>query len=137
MDVRNCRSCGCLYNYIGGSYRNICPNCAKKLEERFQDVKEYINEYPAASISQIAKDCEVSVKQIEQWVREERLYFADDSPIGIACESCGTTIKSGKYCEKCKNSIANQLGEMYKSTPKPEPKKNVQKDSARMRYLDK
>lgn len=31
MDVRNCRGCGRLYNYIGGSYRNLCPDCVRKL----------------------------------------------------------------------------------------------------------
>lgn len=138
MDVRNCRICGRLYNYIGGSYRNMCPNCVKALEEKFQDVKIYINDNPTASISQIAQDCEVSVKQIEQWVREERLYFSDDSPIGIECEMCGATIKSGRYCEACKLTMATQLGSMYQNKkPKQEPKKTNQKDAARMRYLDK
>ena len=44
MDVRNCRGCGRLYNYIGGSYRNLCPDCVRKLEEKFDIVKDYIEE---------------------------------------------------------------------------------------------
>ena len=116
MDVRNCRVCGRLYNYIGGAYRNMCPSCVSSLEDKFQDVKVYINDNPMASISQISKDCDVSIKQIEQWIREERLYFSDDSPIGIECEVCGATIKSGKYCENCKSTMANQLGNMYKGS---------------------
>ena len=137
MDVRNCRVCGRLYNYIGGAYRNMCPSCASALEEKFQDVKTYINDNPMASISQISKDCDISIKQIEQWVREERLYFSDDSPIGIECEMCGATIKSGKYCENCKSTMANQLGSMYKDKKPQSARKTNQKDSARMRYLDK
>ena len=42
MDVRNCRQCGKLYNYIGGSYRNLCPSCIKQLEDKFMEIKEYI-----------------------------------------------------------------------------------------------
>lgn len=137
MDVRNCRVCGRLYNYIGGAYRNMCPSCVSALEEKFQDVKTYINDNPMASISQISKDCDISIKQIEQWVREERLYFSDDSPIGIECEMCGATIKSGKYCENCKSTMANQLGSMYKDKKPQSARKTNQKDSARMRYLDK
>ena len=44
MDVRNCRQCGKLYNYIGGSYRNLCPSCIKQLEDKFVEIKEYIRE---------------------------------------------------------------------------------------------
>ena len=35
MDVRNCRMCGKLYNFIGGPYRNLCPNCIEKMGEKF------------------------------------------------------------------------------------------------------
>ena len=38
MDVRNCKMCGHLFNYTNSP---LCPQCNKKLEERFQDVKEY------------------------------------------------------------------------------------------------
>ena len=136
MDVRNCRQCGRLFNYIGGSYRNLCPNCIEALEDKFGEVKQYIEENRTASIGQVSEECDVSVKQIEQWIREERLTFADDSPIGIACECCGATIKSGRYCENCKNSLASQLGSVYKKESTPTANKNF-KDSAKMRFLDK
>ena len=56
MEVRNCRGCGRLYNYIGGSYRNLCPECVGKLEDKFQEVKDYIEEHRAATISMISQD---------------------------------------------------------------------------------
>ena len=42
MDVRNCKNCGKMFNYIG---KPICPSCEKMLEEKFQEVKEYIKEH--------------------------------------------------------------------------------------------
>ena len=69
MDVRNCRGCGRLYNYIGGSYRNLCPDCVRKLEEKFDIVKDYIEENHSATMNQISEDCDVSVRQLEKWVR--------------------------------------------------------------------
>lgn len=137
MEVRNCRQCGRLFNYIGGSYSYLCPNCVKKLEEKFHEVKEYIEDNKNATMVEIAEACDVSTKQLEKWVREERLCFSPESSIGIECEICGTTIKSGRYCEQCKGKIANDLGGMYK---KPEKQPEVKKDnrtSAKMRYLDK
>ena len=138
MDVRNCRQCGKLYNYIGGSYRNLCPSCIKQLEDKFIEIKEYIRDNKVASISEISDKFEVSTKQIEQWVREERLCFTDDSPIGLQCECCGATIKTGRYCDKCKGTMANKLDNLYKApAAAPAPRAGRVRDNARMRFLDK
>ncbi len=40
MDVRNCRQCGRLFNYLSGP--QICPGAEMLLEEKFQQVKEYV-----------------------------------------------------------------------------------------------
>ena len=114
----------------------MCPACMEALDKKFQVVKKYIQDNPKATMTEISQDNDISINQIERWIREERLTFADDSPIGIACEACGATIKSGRYCENCKNSLASQLGSVYKKESTPTANKNF-KDSARMRFLDK
>lgn len=136
MDVRNCKMCGSIYNYVGGAYRNLCPNCIQAMEDKFEEVKAYIEENPGASISQVSSQCDVRPEQIERWVREERLLFASDSPIGIPCESCGTMIKSGRYCDKCRSELGNSFANAY-SQPKMNnaaPKAN--KSVAKMRFLE-
>lgn len=135
MDVRNCRQCGRLYNYIGGSYRNICPDCIAALEEKFAEVKQYIEDHRTAMINEVSNECGVGVRQIEQWVREERLCFADDSPIGLDCEVCGKTIKTGRFCESCKNSMINQFGSMYPQADSHYKKRRADA-SAKMRFLE-
>lgn len=138
MEVRNCRQCGRLYNYIGGAYRNLCPDCIRKLEDKFEEVKSYIEDHRTATINEVSMECEVGVRQIEQWVRDERLCFADDSPIGIACECCGKTIKTGRFCDNCKGNMLNQLGSVYGTQKAPEEnRRKSQSASARMRFLDK
>lgn len=139
MEVKNCKGCGRLYNYIGGMYR-LCPECMRKLEDKFQEVKQYIEDNPKAGMRDISEQCEVSTKQIEQWIREERLSFGEDSPIGIACEMCGTTIKTGRYCDKCKNDMANRLGSMYgnkAAAADAADRERARREKARMRFLDK
>ncbi len=140
MEVRNCRQCGRLYNYIGGTYKSLCPDCIRKLEDKFEEVKEYIEEHRSAPMNQISQDCDVSIKQIEQWVRDERLVFSDDSPIGIACENCGATIKSGRYCDNCKSKMVNRLESAYSSRAAgviDMQNSREKKEAARMRYLDR
>lgn len=134
MNVRNCRSCGKIFNYVSGV--PICPACKEAREAKFQQVKEYVYEHKQASIPQIAADCEVETSQIQQWIREERLVFADDSPIGISCENCGTMIKTGKLCEKCKKEMAGQFAAAGKRPEVQQQLKKPTREDPRMRFLD-
>jgi len=137
MEVRNCRNCGRLFNYIGGAYKNLCPSCIEVLEDKFQDVKKYVEENPHCSINELSEKMDVSVRQIEKWVREERLCFAEDSPIGLDCEKCGKMIKTGRFCEACRNEMQNQMSQLYKAEP-VKRKDNIKKDTTnKMRFLDK
>lgn len=137
MDVRTCRSCGRLFNYLQGP--PICPACKKRLEEKFIQVRDYIREHESASIQQISDDNEVSVKQIKQWIREERLAFSDKSPVGIECENCGAMIRTGRFCEHCKSTLATALKDMYAMPPKDDVGSlGIRgRDKDRMRFLDK
>ena len=67
MNVTNCRSCGRLFNVIDGE--RLCPECQKKIDERFKDVKEYLHDHPDASVEELSKELKISVKQIIRWIR--------------------------------------------------------------------
>ncbi|MDD6038580.1 MAG: flagellar protein [bacterium] len=117
MDVRTCRSCGRMYNHIGRG-QTICPSCVELLEEKFREVKEYIRQNPHATLQQISDDMTVSIKQLKQWVREERLAFSEDSPVGLECENCGAMIRTGRFCPNCKGKINESL---MSAIDKPKP----------------
>lgn len=134
MEVRNCKGCGKIFNYIGGV--PMCEACKRAMEDKFQEVKAYIYDNPEADINRVAEDNDVSVQQIRQWVREERLEFSENSRVGLACEKCGRMIRSGRFCKPCKDKLANELGNMYQ-TPKETAIKKDTKSNARMRFLDK
>ncbi|MFI3201706.1 MAG: flagellar protein [Eubacteriales bacterium] len=135
MNVRNCRQCGRIFNYVQGPH--TCPQCRDKMEEKFQEVKSFIRDNRTATISDISDECDVDTEQINQWIREERLEFADDSPVKLTCENCATKINSGRYCEKCKSEMANSLeSSIKKDTPPPVVAKK-EKESPKMRFLDR
>jgi len=110
MNVRNCRKCGRMFNYIAGM--PVCPGCRDALEAKFQEVKEYIREHKGAGINEVAQACEVESSQITQWLREDRLELSADSAMMISCERCGTPIRSGKYCDKCRANMTSSLNRM-------------------------
>jgi len=135
MDVRNCRTCGKLFNYFSGP--PLCPTCKKALEEKFEEVKQYVYDHPKAEIHEVSEACNVSIGQIKQWIREERLAFSEDSVVGIDCEGCGAIIKTGRFCKACKDKLARRLQDLYPSQRQEKMIKPADhKDQARMRFLD-
>ena len=134
MELISCVKCGKLFQHISGP--RVCQQCGKELEEKFVEVKAYVREHPNIDMRTLSKECEVSPKQIQRWVREDRLVFSADSPIGIPCERCGKTIKSGRFCESCKNGITHDLEDAAGiRKPKPEAPKKKAPESDKMRFL--
>lgn len=133
MEVKNCKGCGRLFNYLQGP--PLCPACVNDLEDKFQHVKDYLRENPRAQMTQIAEDNDVTVKQIRQWVREERLTFTEESQITLDCENCGAPILTGRFCNKCRTSLQNELSGAISRPKKIEPQKPT-RDRERMRFLD-
>jgi len=137
MNVKNCSKCGRIYNYMYGP--NICQRCRDAQEAKFQSVKKYIQDHGKAEMAEVSEECDVDTAQIRQWIREERLQFADDSPIKVSCESCGTMIGSGRFCNQCKNELANNFkataNKMKPKQPVSSSKKKT--DGERMRFLER
>lgn len=112
MELMNCRNCKNIFNYITGE--KICPACKSALEEKYQEVKEYINEHPGVQASKVAEECETTLNQIKKWVREQRLVFSDDSLVGLDCERCGRQIHAGRFCKDCAGGLADAMNDAYK-----------------------
>lgn len=134
MNVRNCRNCGCIFNYVTGPV--ICPACREKLEEKFQEVKEYIRENKGAGIPEVAEACDVEVPQIRQWLREGRLELSEDAQMYLSCEKCGKPIRSGRFCEKCTVSMTRGFQELLNAGKDTSTKRTKEDgEGPKMRYL--
>lgn len=107
MKITNCRNCHKIFNYISGD--RICPACREEAERQFQNVKDYLRQNPEATIITVAEETNTDVRQIKQWIREERLEVTKGLSTEVVCETCGKPIVSGRYCVECKNSMASQL----------------------------
>lgn len=134
MNVRNCRSCGCIFNYVTGPV--TCPACREKLEKKFQEVKEYIRANKGVSIPAVAEACDVDAGQIRQWLREERLELTAESDVFLTCETCGQPIRSGRFCEKCTMDMTRGFKEVLNSGKQTSPKPvKSEGEGAKMRFL--
>ena len=74
---------------------------------------------------------------IQHRIRQERLQFADDSPIQVACEMCGKMIRSGRFCPQCKDQMARKLNSAMglSGVMVEEPKHENKRQDPRMRFL--
>lgn len=107
MEVRNCRTCRRLFNYLGG--QNICPECRDKLEKQFLQVRDFIRDNPTHTLQEVAEENDVHIQQIRDWIKEGRLELTKGSAISISCEKCGAPILRGRFCAKCSDKMANNL----------------------------
>lgn len=107
MNVRNCKKCGKIFNYISGPI--TCQKCREELEEKFQEVRKYVRDNPGVDITDVSEECDVDPKQIRRWIQEERLELSENSPIKIPCEGCGALIRSGRFCAKCKAQVTKDF----------------------------
>lgn len=134
MDVRTCRNCKKIFNYLTGPV--ICPSCREELEKKFQEVKVFIQDHPGVSMHVVAEECDVDMQQIRQWLREERLELSEDSALVLACESCGLPIRSGRFCDKCRNAMVNNFQSLVQSNkPAESTPHKKDKDNPKMRFL--
>ena len=132
MNVVNCKNCGRQFNAM--SNERLCPACMQEREDKFQEVKKFLQDNPNSSVDVVSRKMEVSVKQLKQWVREERLIFSEASMVGIECEKCGKLIRTGRFCDECKKSISNVF-EKALDRPKPAEPAKSSRDKDRMRFL--
>lgn len=124
MEVKVCKNCRRLFNHLVGP--ELCPECYKlalenkvdpnntmsssnlkpkvlENEEKFEKVKDYIMMNSKATVAQIAEANDIVPSKLLEWVRDDRLEFSDESSqVWFTCERCGTKIRSGRLCVRCR-----------------------------------
>lgn len=135
-DVRNCRRCGKIFNYLGGMV--LCNPCRQLEEDDFKRVKEYLYNNPKASLSQVSVELDVSVEKIKRYLREGRLEIVgNEGGLLLECESCGSPIKSGQFCNACRATLSGELKREAAKIDKSISRNEFSKQSSGLRYLYK
>lgn len=107
MELRNCPNCGKLFVYVT---KNLCPACAKKDEENFRNVKDYLYDNPGATIDEVSEETGVDTKKILEYLKEGRLILKQNNASILSCESCGKPILTGRFCKNCITDMKQKFG---------------------------
>lgn len=131
MEVRNCVKCKKIFQYLSGP--PLCPSCKEQDEKDYLRVRDYLKENPRATMTEVAEILEISVDRITRYLKEGRLEIAPGSAISLQCESCGTSITTGRYCGNCSGRLHND----FESTSKDLRNRDSQARQSLMKYLKK
>ena len=125
-NVSECLLCGKPFMKFGR--KQICRDCEYKEEEYFQKVREYLYDYPNASVEEVSQQTEVNDKIIVDWVKEGRLERAGLT-MSYPCQMCGKSIHSGRVCHSCQSDLGEYKSEL-------ESKIGTEEKSQRMYIVD-
>ena len=125
MDVRNCKRCGKIFNYMGSA---VCSNCLQKEQADFERIREYLFTNPNSSTAEVSEATGIELKVISRFLKEGRLeadYIKmSDDDTALTCEKCGKPVNSGRFCEKCVREMQADFSKAVK--PISEPGKSFQ-----------
>ena len=107
MGMVNCPRCGRLFNQ--SEQEKICVSCRKEEEQSFNDVRDYIEENPNATVAQVVTETKVSAKRIQKFLREGRLEATPGIGAILSCSGCGKDILSGRMCTACQNRLGSNI----------------------------
>ncbi|RFU63953.1 TIGR03826 family flagellar region protein [Peribacillus glennii] len=123
MELSNCPSCDALF--VKNKFRDVCDACYKEEEKKFELVYQYIRkrENRTAVLSQVVEATGVEEDLILKFIKTGKLRTTQFPNLGIPCEKCGKTIREGRMCAECKNSLQSEL-------------KHHEQDEARRREIE-
>lgn len=133
MEVKTCKKCHRLFQYLTGV--ELCADCKSMLEDKFQEVKEYIAERERTSITQISRECEVPMQQLKEWLKEDRLELAESVNTDLFCEKCGEGIFEGNFCARCKMELLGKVGNALRKEERKAPERKPADSGQRMRFI--
>jgi flagellar operon protein (TIGR03826 family) len=111
-ELANCPRCGRLF--VKHSIRDVCEQCYKEEEALFEKVYQFLRkrENRTATMAQVVEATGVSESLITKWIKIGRLQLVHFPNLGYPCESCGTMIREGQLCPKCRTKLQTQLKQL-------------------------
>ena len=117
MNVRNCRVCGRIFNYVAGP--GICQKCREESEAKFQDVKKFIQD----QLNEAAAAKKDALGMKEEY--DARLAKVED-------ESAELLAEARQKAKTRANEIVNEAGdEAHRIVARAEREVALEKDKVR------
>lgn len=108
MDFANCKRCNKIYRKLHSPY---CGTCYKMHMANFSHVYRYLQDHPTMTLTDIAEECHVPVKELEELLFTGQLGTASEKII-YHCQRCATPMaplqRRGRFCLPCTRKVEEE-----------------------------
>lgn len=109
MKITNCMKC---HKVIQQAHGPLCPDCRTATYGVAQQVSDFVFAHPGLILEDVARQCHLSVKDMEDLLFSGRLGSAA-SYVMFKCQSChlkmSAQFRKGRFCPECANKIETQV----------------------------
>ncbi len=130
-----CEACGGKLYYHGiGEY--ICNDCSHLMYDDYGKVRKYIETSGTTSIDEIARETGVPREILSAFLKDGAFQIPKASRYMLKCNSCGCSIRSGRYCEECMAETSRGLKDAFSGNVSPsKPQKEEKRNAPKMHFL--
>jgi hypothetical protein len=117
----------------------LCADCRTATHGHVQQVCQFVLEHPGLVLEEVARQCKLSLKDMEEMLFSGRLGAAA-AYILFKCQSCHIKMsaeqRKGRFCPECANKIETQVIQLereaafQKEKPKPLHRGTDRKDDS-------
>ncbi|MFC5467194.1 hypothetical protein ACFPPD_00565 [Cohnella suwonensis] len=104
--VAHCPDCG---NVFQKNIRNLCSDCAVRMDEQTQAIERYLVRNRMASNEELAAAASISTRKLRNWIRSGRLNVFHYPNLMDECDLCSSPIRKGHLCHSCAGRINDDI----------------------------
>lgn len=121
-NVANCTRCQRIFQR---THSPMCPECHQDYMSKLSHVYRYVQEHPQMTLEDIAEQCELPYRDVEELFFQGKLGLATSKVI-YHCQRCSlpmaATMRKGRFCTQC--------AEQFEAEAKLDQDKEPVKESA-------
>lgn len=139
MTIANCAKCNKVFQKMDAS--PLCSACMDATKSHAEHVTDFVWSHPGLTLEEVAKQCGLSVKDMEEMLFSGRLGRAS-AHVMFKCQSChlkmSAQLRKGRFCPECAAKIESKVNQLereaslQKEKSHPAPKRvSDKKEDAR------
>lgn len=109
LNIKNCPQCGRIFA-IG--MRDLCPHCAKEIDDQFERCYQYLRENRGATMRDLSDETGVPINLIMKFIREGRISLSELPNLAYPCDVCEKPIRKGVMCDSCRQRFVGAVEEI-------------------------
>jgi hypothetical protein len=126
MSIANCAKCNKVFQ-IGRS--PLCSDCFDATYSNAQHVSDFVWAHPGLTVEEVAKQCALAVKDMEEMLFSGLLGSAS-AFVMFKCQSChkkmSAQLRKGRFCPDCASQIEAKVNQMEREAALQKEKEKAQ-----------